>query len=95
MGLEPINESLNQWRFSKRIVNEVNERPKISKVSKTEAIADKLVSTFNSPNSRNFFLKCAWHLSEDTIWTAVERSKRKGIASPVRYFVKYCSNAMN
>ena len=63
---------------------------KSAEIVKTDYIADKLVEIYKSPSSRNFFLKCAWHLSEDQIWTAVERSRSKRIKTPVKYFVACC-----
>ena len=59
-----INESLNK---------------KSTQAKSTELLADRLVEIFNAPQSRDFFLKCAWHLSEDQIWTAVENSKKKRV----------------
>ena len=87
MGKWQVNESMIN-EVSKRNINEIND--KSMKVSKTDYIADRLSEIYNAPQSRNFFLKCAWHLSEDTIWTAVENSRRKGIKSPVKYFVACC-----
>ncbi|MBQ3306434.1 hypothetical protein IJH02_03305 [Candidatus Saccharibacteria bacterium] len=70
-----------------------NEK-KSARARSTEMTADRLVEIFNAPQSRNFFLKCAWHLSEDQIWTAVENSQRKKIKSPVKYFVACCSKEL-
>ena len=80
------------------IINEVflkkNINDKSMMVSKTDYIADKLVKIYSAPNSKNFFLKCAWHLSEDTIWTAVENSRKRGIKNPTAYFVAICNKAL-
>jgi hypothetical protein len=89
---EVINESMN---FSRRKINNdsmTNGKP--ARAAYTEYVADRLVSIFNAPKSRNFFLKCAWHLSEDTIWSAVEDTKKKGVKSPVKLFVFLCNNAL-
>ena len=88
MGNWRINDSM---KASKRSFNEsmTNDR-----VNKTDYIANKLVKTYNAPQSRNFFLKCAWHLSEDEIWSTVENSQRKGIECPIKYFVACCHKAM-
>lgn len=69
---------------------EMETKKSSAMAKKTEFIADKLVKEYDAPTSRDFFLKCAWHLSEHTIWTAVEKSHRRGIKSPVKYFVKVC-----
>ena len=82
--------------FHKKNINEINDKSNNNaKVNYTEYVADKLVNIYNAPASRNFFLKCAWHLSEDTIWSAVESSKGKTIKSPVRYFVSICNKALS
>lgn len=65
-----------------------------AKILKTENIAKKLVDIYRTPTSYKFFLKAAWHLSEDFIFTAVEKSQRKGIRYPVKYFVRCCSEEM-
>lgn len=74
-----------------------NEK-KSARAMSTEMLADRLVEIFHAPQSRNFFLKCAWHLSEDQIWTAVENAQKKRtrnpIKSPVRYFVACCSKEL-
>lgn len=80
------------------IINEVflkkNINDKSMMVGKTDYIADKLVKIYSAPDSKNFFLKCAWHLSEDTIWTAVENSRRRGIKNPTAYFVAICNKEL-
>ena len=84
---------------SKRKLNEVNDksmiRRKAPKVAYTEYVADKLVKIFNAPHSRQFFLKCAWNLSEDTIWSAVEDSRKKCVKNPIALFVFLCNNALS
>ena len=80
------------------IINEVSHKRNINDksmmVSKTEYIAGKLEKIYSAPQSRNFFLKCAWHLSEDTIWSAVENSRKNGIKNPTAYFVACCNKAL-
>lgn len=56
--------------------------------------ADKLVAKFQAPASRPFFCKCAWKLSEDTIWSAYEYATRPGVSNPVKYFVAICKSKM-
>lgn len=100
MGVQRISTVINDKSmninevFHKKNINEINDRSDNAKAHYTEYIADKLVKIYNAPMSRNFFLKCAWHLSEDTIWTAVENSRKKAIRSPIRYFVTICNKAL-
>ena len=96
MGIKAINDSMIINEVSlKRNSNEsmiINDKP--TRVRNTDYVADKLVKIYNAPSSRNFFLKCAWHLSEDTIWTAVENSRKKTVKSPVKYFVAICNREL-
>lgn len=95
MGIRSINDINESMKISKRNLNEsmiIND--KSVKVRNTDYIADKLTKIYDAPQSRNFFLKCAWHLSEDTIWTAVENSHRKSVKSPVKYFVAICNREL-
>lgn len=102
MGVKALKEYINDSMNNESLVNEVflkkniNESLKgdTAKISYTEYVADKLVKIFNAPQSRKFFLKCAWNLSEDTIWTAVENSRRRRVKSPVKYFVAICQRAL-
>ena len=64
------------------------------RAKRTEEVADMLVEIFNAPSSRNFFLKCAWHLSEYQITQAINRSRLPNIKMPVKYFVRTCNNEM-
>ena len=82
----------------KRNFNDINEsmkRRSAPKIGYTEYVADKLVGIFDAPQSRNFFLKCAWNLPEDTIWSAVEDSRKKGVKSAIALFIFICNNALN
>lgn len=99
MGMERI-QSMTSMRINEIFLKKnsmksmiANEK-KSARARSTEMTADRLVEIFNAPQSRNFFLKCAWHLSEDQIWTAVENSQRKKIKSPVKYFVACCSKEL-
>lgn len=93
------NASMSMKSFLKRNFND-NDRPAKSSLTrramtqKTEAIADRLVKTFGAPQSRNFFLKCAWHLSEAQIWEIAERAQGPQIKSPIKYFVASCSQQL-
>lgn len=55
------------------------------KVQSVRNTADKLVEVFNSPQSRKYFMKVAWHLSEAQIWDVVEIALKKRV--PVSYFI--------
>lgn len=61
---------------------------------KVDNIADHLVRKFEAPNSRNFFCKCAWELSEDEIWSVYEQANRPIVNNPLKYFIAVCSIKM-
>lgn len=98
MGLESIQSMtsmrINEIFLKKNSMKSMINEKKSPKAMSTEVIADRLVEIFDAPQSRNFFLKCAWHLSEDQIWTAVENSQKPKVKSPVRYFVSCCSKEL-
>lgn len=78
--------------------NDNNVHSKLSRNTnaiRVDGIADHLVRKFGAPKSRNFFCKCAWHLSEDEIWTIYERAHAKGIKNPLGYFIRVCSIKMS
>lgn len=85
-----INKAQEMSRFIKR-------RERIKKVRnrtthQVDAIADRLVEKFQAPQCRPFFCKCAWYLSEDTIWTIYELSNKPSVVCPVKYFVAACNS---
>ena len=57
---------------------------------RVDDIADHLVRKFKAPNSRNFFCKCAWKLSEDEIWTTYEQAHNPQVNEPLKYFIAVC-----
>lgn len=65
-----------------------------SRVNRVDRIADHLVEKFNAPQSRNFFCKCAWNMSEDEIWTIYEQAHKPKIEFPLKYFVFLCTLKM-
>lgn len=73
-------------------VNNVNDRKR--KTLMVQNTARALVQKFGDYKSYNFFLKCAWHLSEDDIWTSYEQATSKNVNNPVRYFVTICKAKM-
>lgn len=74
----------------KKANNKANER-----ATRVDGIADHLVRKFNAPNSRNFFCKCAWKLSENDIWTAYEIANNPKVRSPLKYFITICQVKMS
>ena len=100
-SINEVNEINDSMKFSYRKLNEINDindksmKGNInSKIAYTEYVADKLSRIFNAPQSRRFFLKCAWNLSENTIWSAVEDSQKKSVKSPIALFVFLCNKAL-
>ena len=102
MREQSINEIVNgdlKYKIKNNENNEIdNDKPKKRKstqrISYTEYVADKLVKIYDAPQSRKFFLKCAWNLSEDTIWSAVEESRKKYVKSPIKLFIFICNDAL-
>lgn len=68
---------------------------KAQQAQHVDNIADHLVGKFKAPDSRNFFCKCAWKLSEDDIWTAYEQATKPAIKAPLKYFITICSLKMS
>ena len=77
--------------------NEFNDKKSTRKMSAelAEFKAQQLIDKYNSPQSRNFFLKCIYHLSEADIQNAVELSQQKWVKSPIKYFVKISYAKLN
>lgn len=67
----------------------------MAKVARVDRIADHLVRKFDAPNSRNFFCKCAWKMSEDEIWALYEKAHAPKINSPLKYFIFLCTLKMS
>lgn len=69
-------------------VQTVEKRPtrQLSKSEQKMKIAQRIADKLNDQAGIKFYLKCAWRLSEDQIWTIVEiATTRKGIRHPERY----------
>lgn len=62
--------------------------------SLAEQRADALISYFNAPHCREFFLKCIYHLPDEDIYKALENATRPYVNSPVKYFNKTCKQMM-
>jgi hypothetical protein len=66
-----------------------NDGNKYQKAKTVDLIADQLVERFKSPQSRAFYCKAAWKLSEATILNNVEQAnKGKSPASLFNYLCK-------
>lgn len=89
MGKQGYN--VNDNEIPKRN-NNVNDN--VRKAEKVDRIADNLVRKFQAPNSRNFFCKCAWKLSENDIWTAYEQANSEKVRFPLKYFITLCQIKM-
>lgn len=76
--------------------NDNNYKPK-KQISPelAEFKAQQLINKYNSPQSRNFFLKCIYHLTEADIQNAVELSMQPWVKSPIKYFVRVCYDKLN
>lgn len=94
------NDSMKSIKNRLIDINDINDRSRrgkrrvAPKVEYTDYVADKLVDIFEAPKSRNFFLKCAWNLSEDTIWSAVEETRKKCVTNPIGLFIFLCNNEL-
>lgn len=64
------------------------------RAARVDRIADHLVKKFDAPQSRGFFCKCGWKLSEAKIWDIYERAHTPGIEKPIKYFVALCQIEM-
>lgn len=67
----------------------------INRAARVDRIADHLVRKFDAPNSRNFFCKCAWKMSEDEIWTIYEKAHTPKVDCPLKYFIFLCTLKMS
>lgn len=78
------------------IINERCERRRESRKGFTPELArmkaDYLCGKFKSPQSRNFYLKCAWNLTDMCIDRLVAIALKK--KTPAKYFAAAASNEM-
>lgn len=94
MGVKSVNDNSMKIPLKRNLNDKSMNKELAPRVSYTEYVADRLVKIFDAPKSRKFFLKCAWNLSEDTIWSAVEDSRKKCVKSPIALFIFICNNAL-
>lgn len=92
-----IIEPMKKKFTSKSLNNDTNDHNSKYRISAelAEFRAQKLIDKYNAPQSRNFFLKCIYHLTESDIENAVELSTQPWVKSPIKYFVRICSNKLN
>lgn len=91
--------SIQKKKNNVTLYNSVSQSDKFrSRQRKTEYIADRLVEKLSAPQWRNFFLKAAWRLSEDTIWSTLENTEKKvakhEVTKPLNYFIAACNKQM-
>lgn len=91
--IEPMKKKFTSISLNNDI-NDSNSKYRIS-AELAEFRAQKLIDKYNAPQSRNFFLKCIYHLTESDIENAVELSTQPWVKSPIKYFVHICSNKLN
>lgn len=91
--IESMKLKLNKESMNNVFNDKIGKRHITS--DEAEYKAQKLVEKYNAPQSRNFFLKCVYHLSEHDIEDAVELSMKPWVKSPIKYFVKVCYSRLN
>lgn len=55
---------------------------------RVDRIADNAVEMLHAPQCRTFFCKCAQHLSENDIYSAIESAMKPSIRKPAHYAVR-------
>jgi hypothetical protein len=55
---------------------------------------ERLVDIYRAENSRPFFYKCYWHLSDIYIEEVVEMSRQPSVRKPLAYFLGSCKRQM-
>lgn len=75
--------NVGMWKTQKN-----NSLWKTNRISSDEAEAKArfLVERLDAPQSRNFFLKCIYHLSEAEIQTALEGATKPYVKHKAKYF---------
>lgn len=99
MGSKAINERsmkmiLKDRSISLSLIREKNKQNKTAKARRIDCMADRLVRIYGAESSRQFFLKCYWHLDEEFVENVIEMSNRPQIKAPLKYFVSSCHNEM-
>lgn len=92
ISLKPLSRFSKRNRFKVKGYKSYGEKLD-SRIIGVNQTAEKLARKFNDSAHIPFFRKCAWHLSEDQIWTIYERSQNaKG--SKLGYFISACKSEM-
>ena len=69
---------------------------KEERARKSQNIAQRMADKLNRQDSYRFFLKCAWHLSESTIWDIVDRANSKSdLKSPSKWAIAALASELN
>lgn len=74
------------YRKSDDVYNSMSEKNKM-RSDNVNRIADKLVSIFHAPDSKPFFQKCAWNLSEYEITRLVGLAQKPRVKNQLYYFI--------
>ena len=83
MGIQGINDIVNGYSFE-RNNNDIVQRPKSrQEIERADRIADIVCRKIGSSGARAFYCKAAYELSEDQIYSCVEKAL-KG-RCPVKY----------
>lgn len=64
-----------------------------TKQERVARIVKDMERKLGHPESVMFYRKCAWHLSEDEIFSRIDASQGKNIRNPLAYFV-YSANKL-
>lgn len=84
-------ESIDYRSFSKeKPYRSIEGNTKQQRVARIVEIMERKLG---HPESRMFYRKCAWHMSEDEIYSRIEASKRKQVKNPLAYFI-YSANKL-
>ncbi len=87
-----LNSMINdQWNSSERNLNESMINDNNLREARARRIAERLVDKFSAPKSYKFFLKCAYRMSENDIWTTYELAHKSRVRMPLRYFIAACA----
>lgn len=92
MGRKQSIESIVYRRFSKENpYRSIEGNPKQERVAR---IVENMERKLGHPESRMFYRKCAWHMSEDEIYTRIELANRKRIKNHLAYFITLANNLL-
>lgn len=91
MGKTGSIDSIDYRRFPKgNPYRSIEDNPKQKRVAR---IVAEMQRRLGHPESVMFYRKCAWHMSEDEIFSRIEASQGKNIRNSLAYFV-YSANKL-